>query len=128
MEDLSSLWSIVDSITSSDYTPCVLVLGSLECQNYISDCMNVDACTCEDPRGNIVFNLHSLDSPSSPMQNQISSSTIFYYNPCSPISTPDCSDQSVCLTAGNHILEFGSAETGTFVADGGQVTLLLVVL
>ena len=96
-----------------------------KCQNYISDCMNTDACTCEDPRGNIIFNLHSLDNPTSPMQYQISPTSVLNYNPCSAVADPDCAGQSVCLTASNSsdVYYFGPAYTGTFAANGGQYSL-----
>ena len=61
--------------------------------------MNTDACTCEDPRGNIIFNLHFLDNLSNPMQGQpsVPPPKTIYNNPCSAMTNPDCGDGSVCF-------------------------------
>ncbi|XP_065887482.1 cation-independent mannose-6-phosphate receptor-like isoform X2 [Dysidea avara] len=88
----------------------------------ISSCENIDACTCWEPNAIDRFNLHPLDSGSNPMQYKYSSTEIIYYNPCSPVISPQCLNQSVCMETKDGLVGYGSAISGTFV-DNGNVTL-----
>ena len=94
------------------------------CRKNITDCVNLDSCTCEKPDGSNSINLHSLDSPSDPMQDDTAPSLQFYYNPCSPIESPDCSNQSVCMRDGDTIVGYGSASSGNFkTSKDGDISL-----
>ena len=94
------------------------------CRKNITDCLGLDSCTCEKPDGSNSINLHSLDSPSDPMQDDTAPSQQFYYNPCSPIASPDCRDQSVCMRDGDTIVGYGSASSGKFkTSKDGDLSL-----
>ena len=82
--------------------------------NHTMDCINIDSCTCETTNGLTPINLHALDKPAEPLEDEISSSTQLYYNPCSPVMSPHCGDQSVCMKDGDAIVGFGSANSGKF--------------
>jgi len=46
-----------------------------------------------------------------------------YYNPCSPVTSPDCGDQSVCSRDANKIIGYGSANSSTFVTGKDGLSL-----
>ena len=94
------------------------------CKKEITDCINLDSCTCGKPDGSIPINLHVLSNPSDPMQDELSTSQQLYYNPCSPIASPDCSDQSVCVRDGDTIVGYGLASSGKFeTSKDGDLSL-----
>ena len=67
-----------------------------KCQRYVSSCINVNTCTCADPRGEIPINLHALDSPTSPTQDQTSPSAAMYYT-LVPLLPPLIVVTSLCV-------------------------------
>ena len=94
------------------------------CKRNITDCVGLDSCTCEKPDGSHSINLHPLDNPADPMQDDTAPSLQFYYNPCSPIASPDCNNQSVCMRDGDTIVGYGSASSGTFeTSKDGDLSL-----
>ena len=94
------------------------------CKKNITDCTNVDSCSCEKPDGSYSINLHPLDNPSEPMQDDTSPSVQLYYNPCSSITSPSCSEQSVCIKDGDTIVGYGSASSGQFkTSKDGDLSL-----
>ena len=94
------------------------------CRKELEGCVNTDSCTCEKPDGSVPINLHALSNPSSPMQDELSTSQQIYYNPCLPIESPDCSDQSVCMRDGDTVVGYGSASSGKFeTSKDGDISL-----
>jgi len=59
-----------------------------------------DSCSCEISDGTGVINLHSFDNADTPMEDNIiilSSSETYWYNPCSPVASPDSDGNMQCV-------------------------------
>ena len=87
------------------------------------ECIAKDLCTCEMSDGSGTINLHSLDNPTSPMRDGPTPLASILYNPCSPITVPDCKGNSVCAEIGDLLLPLGSADSARFVHDNDQLSL-----
>ena len=81
------------------------------------ECVGQDLCTCEMSDGTGTINLHSLDNPLNPMKDEPNLNQPIFYNPCSPVATPDCGNYSVCEMQGGSIVGLGNAYTAKFVND-----------
>ena len=86
-----------------------------KCKSSKIECVGQDLCTCEMSDGTGAINLHSLDNPLNPMKDQLSLNQTIFYNPCSPVATPDCGNYSVCEMQGDSIVGLGNAYTARFV-------------
>ena len=94
------------------YTQCVCPGG---CKRSKIECVGQDLCTCEMSDGTGTINLHSLDNPLNPMKDESNPAQTIFYNPCSPVATPDCGNHSVCEMRGDSIVGLGYASTARFV-------------
>ena len=82
------------------------------------ECVGQDLCTCEMSDGSGTINLHSLDNPLNPMKDEPNPKQTIFYNPCSPVASPDCGDHSVCEIHNDSIVGLGYANTARFVDNG----------
>ena len=76
---------------------------------------------CEMSDGSGIIDLRSLDSPAVPMQDSISPSQTFLYNPCSSITSVDCGNDTVCLKSGDSNTGLGLANTSKIIVDDGGI-------
>ena len=88
-----------------------------KCASVQKQCIMKDACSCEMSDGSGTIDLHSLDSPAVPMQDSISPSQTFLYNPCSPITSVDCGNNTVCMKSSDSSIGLGLANTSKFIID-----------
>ena len=86
-----------------------------KCKASTKECVGQDLCTCEMSDGSGMINLHSLDNPLNPMKDEPNPKQTIFYNPCSPVADPQCSDHSVCEMQGDSIVGLGHANTAKFV-------------
>ena len=93
------------------------------CPSSKGECIAKDLCTCEMSDGSGIINLHSLDNPTSPMRDRPGPLLSLLYNPCSPITAPDCEGSSVCGELGDSLIYLGSADSARFVHNNGQLSL-----
>ena len=93
------------------------------CPSSKVECIAKDSCTCEMSDGSGIINLHSLDYPAGPMRDGQTPLLSFLYNPCSPITAPDCEGNSVCEERGDSLIYLGSADTARFVYNNSQLSL-----
>ena len=84
-------------------------------------CKAKDSCSCEMSDGSGIIYLHSLDNPSRPLKDQLSPSNTFLYNPCSPMTDPQCYDSSLCEKQGDSLLPLGNASSANFVFNNNQL-------
>ena len=82
------------------------------------ECVGQDLCTCEMSDGSGTINLHSLDNPLNPMKNEPNPKQTIFYNPCSPVASPDCGYHSVCEIYNDSIVGLGFASFAKFVSNG----------
>ena len=94
------------------YTQCACPGG---CKRSKVECVGRDLCTCEMSDGTGTINLQSLNSPLNPMKDELNPTQTIFYNPCSPVATPDCGKHSVCEMRGDSIVGLGYASTAKFV-------------
>ena len=94
------------------YTQCACPGG---CKRSKIECVGQDLCTCEMSDGTGTINLHSLDNPLNPMKDKPNPAQTIFYNPCSPVATPDCGNYSVCEMQEGSIVGLGYASTAKFV-------------
>ena len=94
------------------YTQCACPGG---CKRSKIECVGQDLCTCEMSDGTGTINLHSLDNPLNPMKDKPNPTQTIFYNPCSPVATPDCGNHSVCEMRGGSIVGLGYTNTARFV-------------
>jgi len=85
------------------------------------ECIMRDSCSCEMSDGSGVINLRSLDNADTPMEDSISSSETYWYNPCSPVTSPDCDGNSVCGKYGNSNIGLDLTNSTKFITDGDSV-------
>lgn len=88
-----------------------------------AECITKDSCTCEMSDGSGTINLHSLDNPTDPMRDGPTPLISFLYNPCSPITVPDCEGNSMCEERGDSLVYLGSADSAKFVDNNGQLSI-----
>ena len=74
-----------------------------------TECKATDMCSCEMSDGTGTINLHSLDNATNPLGDEASPTNTFLYNPCSPITKPDCKDNSLCEEQGDSLVGLGVA-------------------
>ena len=84
------------------------------------ECVGQDLCTCEMSDGSGTINLHSLDNPLNPMKDEPNPKQTIFYNPCSPVASPNCGDHSVCEIHNGSIVGLGYANTARFVDNGNH--------
>ena len=89
-----------------------------KCKASKIECVGQDLCTCEMSDGSGTINLHSLNNPLNPMKDQPNPKQTIFYNPCSPVADPQCSDHSVCEMQGDSIVGLGIANTARFTYNG----------
>ncbi|XP_065887796.1 cation-independent mannose-6-phosphate receptor-like [Dysidea avara] len=77
-------------------------------------CVGQDSCTCEMSDGSGTVNLHALDNPTDPMKDALSPTNTILYNPCSPMTNPDCKDNSLCEETGSSLIPIGQANNTYF--------------
>ena len=54
------------------------------------ECVGQDLCACEMSDGTGTINLlHLLNNPLNPMKDESNPTQTIFYNPCSPVATPD---------------------------------------
>ena len=94
-----------------------------KCTSVKKECIMKDSCSCEMSDGTGVINLHSIDNPDTPMEDSISSSETYWYNPCSPVTSPDCDGNSVCGKYDNSNTGLGFSNSAKFIADGDSVAI-----
>ncbi|XP_065890154.1 uncharacterized protein [Dysidea avara] len=94
-----------------------------KCTSVKKECIMRDSCSCEMSDGTGVINLHSIDNPDTPMEDSISSSETYWYNPCSPVTSPDCDGNSVCGKYSNSNTGLGFSNSTKFIADGDSVAI-----
>ncbi|XP_065890823.1 uncharacterized protein [Dysidea avara] len=94
------------------------------------ECVMKDLCSCEMSDGSGIINLHSLDvtnrnlmDVTEPMQDSLSSSETYFYNPCFAILHPDCDGNSVCAEYGDSKIGLGFSNSPRFVTDGDSVSI-----
>ena len=95
-----------------------------KCKSVQKECIMKDACSCEMSDGSGIIDLHSLDSPAVPMQDSLSPSQTFLYNPCSLITSVDCGNNTVCMKSSDSSVGLGLANTSKFITeDDGIVSI-----
>ena len=85
------------------------------CKRSKVECVGQNLCTCEMSDGTGTINLQSLNNPLNPMKDETSQKQTVFYNPCSPVATPNCGNHSVCEMRGGSIVGLGYASTARFV-------------
>ncbi|XP_065887649.1 uncharacterized protein [Dysidea avara] len=86
-------------------------------------CKAKDLCSCEMSDGTGTINLHSLDNPTNPLRDQASPTNAFLYNPCSPMTNPQCYNSSLCEEKGDSLVPLGLAGSAKFVYNNNQLGL-----
>ena len=94
-----------------------------KCASSQTECKAKDLCSCEMSDGTGAIDLHSLDDPSNPLRDEASSGNIFLYNPCSPITNPDCMGNSLCEDVGTNRYPLGLADSAKFVQNNSQISI-----
>jgi len=91
-----------------------------KCTSSQPECKAKDLCSCEMSDGTGTINLRSLDDPSTPLRDEASPTNTFLYNPCSPITKPDCKDNSLCEERGDSLVGLGVASSAKFVLQNNS--------
>ena len=73
--------------------------------------------------GSGTVTLHPLDNPSNPLRDQASPTSTFLYNPCSPITNPDCKGNSLCEEQGDFLVPLGMFGTAVFIYNYNQLII-----
>jgi len=94
-----------------------------KCTSSQTECKAKDLCSCEMSDGTGTINLHSLDNPTNPLKDEASPTNTFLYNPCSPITKPDCKGNSLCEEQGGSIGGLGTANSAKFVLNHSQLSM-----
>ncbi|XP_065888311.1 uncharacterized protein [Dysidea avara] len=94
-----------------------------KCTSSQTECQAKDLCSCEMSDGSGTINLHSLDNATSPLRDEASPTNTFLYNPCSPITKPDCKGNSLCEEKGDDLVGLGMANSAKFVQNNNQLSI-----
>ena len=94
-----------------------------KCTSSQSGCQAKDLCSCEMSDGTGTINLHSLDNGTNPLRDEASPTNTFLYNPCSPITKPDCKGNSLCEEQGDSLVGLGVANSAKFVQNNSQLSI-----
>ncbi|XP_065888150.1 uncharacterized protein [Dysidea avara] len=94
-----------------------------KCTSSQTECKAKDLCSCEMSDGTGTINLHSLDNATNPLRDEASPTNTFLYNPCSPITIPDCKGNSLCEEKGDSLVGLGMANSAKFVQNNNQLSI-----
>jgi len=94
-----------------------------KCTSSLRECKAKDLCSCEMSDGSGTINLHSLDNPNNPLQYKKSPTDTFLYNPCSPMTNPQCSNNSLCEEKRDSLIPLGRASYTRFVFNNNQLSI-----
>ena len=97
-----------------------------KCTSSLRECKAKDLCSCEMSDGTGTISLHSLDNPNSPLQYKASPMDTFLYNPCSPMTNPQCHNNSLCEEKGESLIPLGMAVYSRFVFNNNQLSIQYV--
>ncbi|XP_065887824.1 uncharacterized protein [Dysidea avara] len=93
------------------------------CTRSQPECKAKDLCSCEMSDGTGTINLHSLGNTTNPLRDEASPTNTFLYNPCSPITKPDCKGSSLCEEQGDSLVSLGMANSAKFVQNNNQLSI-----
>ena len=98
-----------------------------KCASSQTECKAKDLCSCEMSDGTGTINLHSLDNGTYPLSDEVSPMNVFLYNPCSPITNPDCKGNSLCEDVRTIRLPLGESDSAKFVQNNSQISIQYTV-